>query len=259
MTGESAGPKSAAIDWNPDDYVRDAGFVPELGLPLLDLLRPRPSERILDLGCGDGTLTLRLVEAGASVLAVDASAEQIAAARARGLDALVVDGTALTFDHEFDAVFSNAALHWMRPPDKVVDGVWRALKPGGRFVGEMGGAGNIALVVAALEAALTRRAIDFDEANPWFFPGPEGYRALLETQGFRVRDISHFARPTALPGALPAWLDIFAQSYLALVPVGARPAIKDEVSAALAPKLKDQDGSWTVDYVRLRFAAEKPA
>ena len=129
--------------WNPEIYQRDAGFVATLGAPLLELLAPQSGEQVLDLGCGDGTLTLRLQEAGCEVLGVDSSPDQVAAARARGLRAEVVDGHALPFVDRFDAVFSNAALHWMLNPAAVLAGVARALKPGGRFVAEMGGAGNV--------------------------------------------------------------------------------------------------------------------
>jgi trans-aconitate methyltransferase len=117
--------------WSARRYAETAHFVPELGAPVLELLAPRGGERILDLGCGDGVLTERILAAGALVVAVDAAPDMIAAARARGIDARIMQGQHLTFDHEFDAVFSNAALHWMRPPDGVLAGVRRALKPGG--------------------------------------------------------------------------------------------------------------------------------
>ena len=128
--------------WEPDDYAKNAAFVPALGAPVLALLDPKPGERILDLGCGDGVLTVKLVEAGAEVVGVDASDTMIAVAKARGLDVHVVDGQSLDFEAEFDAVFSNAALHWMLDGEAVARGVFRALKPGGRFVGEMGGHGQ---------------------------------------------------------------------------------------------------------------------
>src|SRR6266851_4421151 len=169
----SAIPGERVVDqrWDPGRYQQHAGFVAVLGAPLFDMLGPKPGERILDLGCGDGALTEKIA-AVATVVAVDASADQIKAARARGLDARVMDGSALAFEIEFDAVFSNAALHWMRDPDAVIAGVWRALKPGGRFVGECGGAGNVATVRGALVAVLARRGIDGDAASPWYFSRP---------------------------------------------------------------------------------------
>jgi len=243
--------------WDPARYRRNAGFVAALGAPLLELLAPTPGERVLDLGCGDGALTAKIA-ARAHVTGVDASAEQVAAARARGLDAAVVDGTRLAFDAAFDAVFSNAALHWMRDPDAVIDGVWRALKPGGRFVAECGGAGNVETVRRALATALARRGVDAEAASPWYFPAPEEYRARLEARGFHVLSMALIPRPTVLPGSLADWLDTFAESFLATVPPQTRPMVKTEVEDALRGEFADAAGVWTVDYVRLRFAARKP-
>ena len=242
--------------WDPERYRRNASFVPELGAGVVALLAPRPGERILDLGCGDGALTVTLA-AQASVVGVDQSAEQVAAAVARGLDARVVDGAYLPFAAEFDAVFSNAALHWMRAPDVVIDGVWRALKPGSRFVAECGGAGNVAQVLTALLTTLAHRGIDGRSTIPWYFPTVDDYRARLERRGFAVQTITLTPRPTPLPGALGDWLETFAESFLALVPAVDRPAIKAEVEDRARPHLF-RDGIWAVDYVRLRFAAVKP-
>jgi len=242
--------------WDPERYRRNAAFVPALGADLVDLLAPNAGERILDLGCGDGALTAALAER-ATVVGVDRSAEQIAAATARGLDARVVDGTRLTFVSEFDAVFSNAALHWMRAPDAVIDGVWRALKPGGRFVAECGGAGNIALVLQALLRGLALRGIDGCPTIPWYFPTIQDYGARLERRGFTVPTITLTPRSTTLPGSLGDWLDTFAESFLALVPPQDHAALKTEVETLARPHLF-RAGKWTVDYVRLRFAALKP-
>jgi len=243
--------------WEPERYRRNASFVPELGHDVLALLAPRRGERILDLGCGDGALTIELAQL-CDVVGVDRSAEQVAAARARGLDARVLDGAALDFDREFDAVFSNAALHWMREPERVIAGAWRALKPGGRFVAEMGGAGNVARVLAALDCALARRGCDGRAANPWYFPSPAEYRARLEGQGFAIALLALIPRPTRLPGALGDWLDTFAESFLALVPPGERAALKADVETILRPTLFDPATGWSADYVRLRFAATRP-
>jgi trans-aconitate methyltransferase len=243
--------------WDPARYLRNAAFVPALGEPVLEMLAPQAGERILDLGCGEGALTARIA-ATASVLGVDGSAEQVAAARARGLDAQMMDGQHLTFAGEFDAVFSNAALHWMRDADAVIDGVWRALKPGGRFVAECGAAGNVAGIRDAIDRALTRRGIDARTADPWYFPAPDEYRARLEARGFRVLALALVPRPTTLPGGLGDWLDTFAESFLALLPAADREAVKNEVEKDLAPRFCDKSGVWTVDYVRLRFAAQKP-
>ena len=248
-----------AQSWDPERYARNARFVADLGAPVVELLAPRAGERVLDLGCGDGALTERLVELGCEVVGVDASAEQIAAARARGLDARVLPGEALAFAAEFDAVFSNAALHWMKNADVVIDGVWRALRPGGRFVGECGGDGCVAQIVAALATALARRGLDAAALNPWYFPTTEDYGARLTARGFAVESIALIPRPTPLPGEIDGWLETFAESFTAAVAPAARPAFLAEVRDALRPRLCDAAGQWTADYVRLRFRATKPA
>lgn len=247
----------ASQTWDPDRYARNAGFVAEHGLPVLELLAPRPQERILDLGCGDGVLSEKLTDLKAEVVAVDASIEQVAAARARGLDARYAQGEALNFFGEFDAVFSNAALHWMLNPEAVIDGVQRALKPGGRFVAEMGGVGNVARIVTALVAASERRGLDGRGTVPWYFPAPEEYQDLLEQRGLAVQSIELIPRPTPLPGEMIDWLETFAESFLRLLPENEVPDYLAEVSEALRPDLCDALGRWTADYVRLRFAAIK--
>lgn len=245
--------------WDPERYERNARFVSDLGAPVVELLDPRPGERILDIGCGDGALTARLVELGCRVVAVDSSKEQVAGARARGLDAHVGSGEDLTFDDEFDAVFSNAALHWMKRADRVIDGAWRALAPGGRFVAELGGDGCVATIVAALAAALERRGHDPRAANPWYFPTVADYRARLEARGFAVESIKLIPRPTPLPGDVTGWLETFAESFSGVLPASERAAFLAEVQEDLRESLCDADGRWTADYVRLRFAARKPA
>ncbi len=251
--------RGPAQTWDPKRYAEGAGFVSDLGAPVLALLDPRPGERVLDLGCGEGALTETIVGLGCEVLGVDASEHQVAATRARGLKAEVADGAALAFDGGFDAVFSNAALHWMRDADAVIRGVWRALEPGGRFVGEMGGAGNVKLIVSALMTALSRRGIDGEALNPWYFPTPDDYRRRLEAVGFAVTDIDLIPRPTPLPEAMTDWLKIFAKRFLAAVPDAEQPALLQEISDLLAGDLRDKDGRWQADYVRLRFRAVKPA
>ncbi len=246
---------AARQSWNPERYARNARFVAELGAPLLDLLAARLGERILDLGCGDGALTEKIAATRAEVVGVDASAEQVAAARARGLDARVMDGEALAFDREFDGVLSNAALHWMKRPDAVLAGVARALKPGGRFVAEMGGAGNVAAVRDAIGAEMAARGLDAAACDPWYFPTPAEYRARLEAAGFAVGEIALIPRPTPIPGDIAAWLETFGESFLAALRERDRPGFVDAVRTALAPRLRGPQGGWVVDYVRLRFAA----
>ena len=241
--------------WDPDQYQATAAFVPALGAAVLELLAPQVGERILDLGCGDGALTVELVAAGAEVVGVDSSAEMVEAARARGLDAHVVDGEALAFDHEFDAVFSNAALHWMRDADAVLAGVAQALRPGGRFVAECGGHGCVAAVGTALTAVLARRGIDAAALTPWYFPTVDDYGARLARAGFVVDSIALIPRPTPLPGDVRDWIDTFGKVFLGAVADDDRQAAVDEAVALLRPWLCDDRGRWTADYVRLRFAA----
>ncbi|MCE9578454.1 MAG: methyltransferase domain-containing protein [Deltaproteobacteria bacterium] len=244
--------------WDPDRYAKNARFVAELGQPVVELLAPQPGERILDLGCGDGVLTRRLAELGCDVVGADASPALIEAARGLGLDARVIDGHALAFDGEFDAVFSNAALHWMKDPARVIAGVYRALRPGGRFVAELGGAGCVETIHRALIAGLDRRGIDGAAASPWYFPTPEAYGALLAAGGFAVASIALIPRPTPLPGDIAGWLETFSESFTRALPVADRAAYLDEIRAAVKPRLCDADGRWTADYVRLRFAATRP-
>jgi trans-aconitate methyltransferase len=247
----------AEQSWDPERYARNARFVSDLAAAVLELLAPNQGERILDLGCGDGVLTAKLAAMGCQVVGVDGSSAQIEAARKRGLDARVMDGEKLTFQSEFDAVFSNAALHWMRHPDAVIHGVWQALRPSGRFVAEFGGHGCVAKIRKALVAALNRRGLDGEAAVPWYFPTVEEYSSLLEKAGFRIRSIALVPRPTPLPGDVTGWLETFGESFTARLPAHERPAYVAEVREALRPELTNAEGVWIADYVRLRFAATK--
>ena len=246
-------------EWNAEQYAKNARFVSDLGQAVLDLLNPQPGERILDLGCGDGALTERLVAAGANVVGVDSSADMVRAAKDRGLDARVVDGYTLEFDSEFDAVFSNAAMHWMkRDPDAVVAGVYRALKPGGRFVAEMGGHGCVAAITVALCATLQEGGLSNPaDLIPWYFPTPDEYQARLEAAGFVIEHIALIPRPTPLPTGMRGWLDTFAIPFTKTLPEYKRGEFLDEVTEKLRPVLCDSNGRWTADYMRLRFLARQ--
>jgi len=249
---------STSQTWDPDRYQTNASFVAQLGTPLIGMAEIKPGDRVLDLGCGDGALTVQLLAEGCSVVGVDASAEQIEAARARGLDARVMSGEALEFTEEFDIVFSNAALHWMKNQAAAIDGIWRALKPGGRVIAEMGGGDNVSRIARALETALDDRGFDSKAANPWYFPSPGEQCTLLEKQGFTVRTVALFDRPTPLPGDIEGWLWTFGESFLKTAPPEMRESIIVEVRNILEPELRNDDGAWYADYVRLRFQAEKP-
>jgi SAM-dependent methyltransferase len=242
--------------WDPKQYQTNAGFVAELGKPVLDLLAPKRGERVLDLGCGDGTLTLEIARAGCDVIGIDSSEAMVEAARSAGVDAYLGDGAELGFVDEFDAIFTNATLHWIKPPERVVSGVWRALRCGGRFVGEFGGSGNVQTIIDAAEASLSKRGIS--ASCPWYFPTPAEYAACLERAGFLVHAVELFPRPTPLPGDVSGWLEVFAQHYLNAVPEGDRNGLVTEIVAELRGSITDDGGNWFADYVRLRFSAEKP-
>jgi SAM-dependent methyltransferase len=226
---------------------------------VLELLKPSPGERILDLACGDGVLTQKIAESGAAVVGVDAAPDMVSAAKVRGLDARVMDGAGLRFNREFDAVFSNAALHWMKSdPDAVIAGVARALKPGGRFVAEMGGHGCIAAITVAIVAVMARYGIDAKPLIPWYFPTVDDYKSRLERHGFSVDYIELIPRPTPLPTNMARWLEVFAAFVFSRLPEERRAAARDEVIELLRLVLCDERGRWTGDYIRLRFAAHVP-
>jgi trans-aconitate methyltransferase len=248
---------SAAQVWDPESYARNARFVSDLGSPVVELLAPKPGERILDLGCGDGALTRRLADQGCEVVGIDSSAAQIEAARKLGLDARVMNAEALPFTEEFDAIFSNAVLHWITNADSMIASVYRALKPEGRFVAECGGYGCVHKIRTALVQALDRRGIRGEAHVPWYFPTPGDYATRLERAGFCVKTIGLIPRPTPLPGDIIGWLETFAQCFLQALPGGAREEYLQEVRATLEPQLQQKDGTWVADYVRLRFASRK--
>ena len=250
-----------ASRWSPTDYGRNAAFVPELGRAVVELLAPKPGERILDLGCGDGVLTEMLVASGAEVIGVDASADMVAAAKTRGLEVRVMDGQALSFDGEFDAVFSNAALHWMLDASAVARGVFRALKPGGRFVGEQGGAGNIAKLRRALREVMTERGYPVPAEDPQWYAAPSEFQTVYRDAGFADIEAWLIDRPTPLPAGAAAWYRTFRAGFLdaAHVPESEIDAVTAEAEDRAAPLLRQPDGRWIADYVRLRFTMRKPS
>jgi trans-aconitate methyltransferase len=244
--------------WDADRYQRQFGFVSGLAGDLLELLGPRPGEVVLDLGCGTGELAAEIQARGARVLALDSDPAMVAAARRRlGHDrVLLADGHAFTLPEPVDAVFSNAALHWMPRPAEVIGRVRAVLRAGGRFVAELGGAGNIGTILEALGTAMTEAGLPAP-ACPWYFPTPGQYATLLEAGGFRVAHMEHFPRPTPLAGgdgALADWLAMFGGQLTAAVPPARLPEVVDRAGELAAPGLR-HDGRWVADYWRLRFAA----
>jgi trans-aconitate methyltransferase len=240
--------------WDPIQYNKVADFVAKLGEPLIVLLAPKPSDVILDIGCGDGSLTQKIAPLCKELVGIDASAEMIGSALQKGLNAYVKDAQDLDFHEQFDSVFSNAALHWMAAPEKVIKGVFEALKPKGVFVAEFGGYGNAERIVKALSERLTREGVAFH--NPWYFPSAETYTALLVKQGFTVDYIELFDRFTTLPGHLRDWIEAFAQSFFKHSNAAQKKMIIDDVTRALTQELLVGD-QWHVDYVRLRLKAAK--
>ena len=248
---------SQSTAWNPESYAKNARFVSDLGEPLLHLLDAQPGELILDLGCGDGALTEKIAGYGYGVIGVDSSLLQLQAAKERGLNVVLMDGHQLCFQRRFDAVFTNAALHWMKQPETVVAGVASSLKAGGRFIGEFGGKGNVEKIRSALHVALRRHAIDPASIDPWYYPSPEEYSELLSKAGFIVTYIDLIPRPTKLPGDILGWLEVFAQPFTQAVAEPERARFLKEVRTELATCLRDDADNWFADYVRLRFKAIK--
>jgi SAM-dependent methyltransferase len=239
--------------WDAADYAKVGAFVAELGGAALDLLDPQPGERILDVGCGEGTLTRRIIERGATVLGVDNSPEMIAAARANGVDALLLPAEDMQFFAEFDAAFSNATLHWVLHKEQAARAIFRALKPGGRLAGEMGGKGNIARLQEAVdEEMIIRGYVPPVQASNWY-ASPEEFATVYEVAGFSELDARLIERPTPIAHGIANWVLTFRKGWLdrAGVPQEERP----ELAAAVA----DRFGSNVADYVRLRFIMRKPA
>jgi trans-aconitate 2-methyltransferase len=247
--------------WDADLYDRSHSFVWKHGAALLDLLAARPGERILDLGCGTGHLTAQIAAAGSAVLGIDNALAMIEQAR-RAYPALhfeVADARAFVFPQPFDAVFSNAALHWVKPPERAIACVRRALKPGGRFVAEFGGKGNVQAIAAALTDAARAVGVELPD-NPWYFPGIGEYAGLLEAGGLEVTFALLFDRPTALEGeqGMRRWVEMFGSWALAAVPAARREEFFRTVEDRLRPTLY-RAGTWYADYRRLRVMARRPA
>jgi trans-aconitate methyltransferase len=241
--------------WDAARYQDQHSFVWRYGASLLELLAAQPGERILDLGCGTGQLTAEIARSGAHVVGLDNSADMLANARRNypDLEFVLADASAFDFPAPFDAVFSNAALHWVQDADGAAASIARALRPGGRFVAEFGGKEDIASVQAALRAVLGPVA---DEQSPWFYPGIAEYSAVLERHGLEVRNASLFDRPTPLEGenGLDHWLRMFTPAYLRRFSPDQADDIVRQLVKHLRPALY-RDGIWTVDYRRLRVLA----
>jgi trans-aconitate methyltransferase len=248
--------------WNAKLYNDTHSFVWEKAAGVVELLNAQPGERILDLGCGTGHLTAEIAAKGAIVVGVDRSADMIDEAKQKypGIEFRVVDATKLTFDNEFDAVFSNAALHWILDPEAVVRGVAKALKPGGRLVAEFGGKGNIRTLMKAMNHAAEKFEIaeGLDKLG-WYYPSLAEYAGLLEKHGLEVREASLFERPTRLEDGeegLKTWLRMFRKPVIDRLPIERQIAFLNEIENEVRSQLF-KDGIWELDYRRLRIAAFK--
>jgi len=246
--------------WDAKLYDGKHSFVWKHGASLVELLAPRPGECILDLGCGTGHLTAQIAATGAAVLGIDSAPPMVEEARANfpDLGFEVHDARQLAFADEFDAVFSNAVLHWIVEAESVVQGVVRALRPGGRFVAEFGGQRNVQSILAALLAGLRALGVE-GSVSPWYYPSVGEYTGLLERAGLEVTFATLFDRPTPLEGAdgLRRWIEMFGGRFLERVPLDRREEFFCGVEAALRPLLW-RDGAWFADYRRLRVVAWRP-
>src|SRR4051812_32350495 len=250
--------------WDPNLYQSSHAFVWQRASDLIELLAPQPGERVLDLGSGTGQLAAKIKERGTDVVGLDRSAEMVEQAR-RNFPELrfdVGDATLFAVDAPFDAVFSNATLHWVKPPEAAVERIWAALRPGGRFVAEFGGKGNVARVSDAMRTALREVAgVDFDQISPWYYPSIAEYASILERQGFDVTFATLFDRPTPLEGGeagLRNWVRMFGATLLGHVDTAKHEAVFATIER-LARDTLYRDGGWTADYRRLRVVARRPS
>jgi SAM-dependent methyltransferase len=245
--------------WNPQLYEQNHAFVWQLSADLIQWLNPQAGERILDLGCGTGQLTAQIAATGAATCGIDHSVEMINQARANYPDLAFAVADARTFqvesqvESQYDAVFSNAVLHWVLEPDPVIRAVYQALKPGGRFVAEFGGRGNVGAIMAALDQVLGQKPV-------WYFPSISDYTVRLEQQGLEVTQAVLFDRPTELTGetGMANWLEMFAGSRLNVLNPDQRLQAINQIETLLRPQLY-RNRIWLADYRRIRVIAYKPA
>jgi len=242
--------------WDADNYNKHADFVSNLAFPVVDLLNPQKNERILDLGCGDGTLALEIEKFSTKVIAVDLSESMVKKTKEKGIEAYVMSAIELPFYNEFNAVFSNAVLHWVKEPETAIKKISAALKSGGRFIAEFGGYGNIKYLTDAMQEVFDRHEEYGEFKNPWYFPKETEYKELLEANGLKIDYIELIPRPTKIDD-IANWLDIFANGIVSHLTEAQQDNFKQKVRAILKPKIYDEKNAWVADYVRLRLKATK--
>lgn len=254
---------SSVNEWNAELYDGKHSFVSNLGLDLLELLSPQMGEKILDLGCGTGHLSYKITGKGAKVIGIDNAPGMISQANSNypNLDFQLQSAAALNFQHQFDAVFSNATLHWIKAEkEKVIAEIWRVLKPGGRFVAEFGGKGNIRQILQGIYQALDAAGYgNNQQLNPWYFPSIGEYASLLEKEGFELSFARLFDRLTPLSDGekgLRNWIEMFAGCFFEGINGEDKLKILADIEEGLRAKLY-QNGTWFADYKRLRVIAFK--
>ena len=247
---------SVSQHWEKEKYEKNARFVSDYGKELIEWLNPKKDEYILDLGCGDGVLTKEISKYGCKVLGLDGSQKFVEATRKLGVDAIQGDAQNMNFENEFDAIFSNAALHWMTDYDGVLKSVSKALKKSGRFVVEMGCKGNVETIENAIFEIAEKHNLKAKKC--WFFPTPEEEKELLGRYGLKVKRMISFSRPTLLPNGIKGWLQTFSAPAFVNIPKEMHEKLIDEIAEKLENELeKNENGQILADYVRLRFEAVK--
>ena len=244
--------------WDPAHYDAHGRFISLYGIELVDWLEPRAGERILDFGCGDGYVTQEIALTGAEVVGADHDPRMVKAARARGLDARLIDGAALPFDSEFDAVFSNSVLHWVKQPRPVVERLACALRPGGRLIADVPGLGNLAAVLVAMRAVSDELGGDPELAFPVYAPTAPEFGALLAATGLQIERLETSPRYTALPSDLWNWIGSIFQPFFSQFDAATNEHAKERVLALVEPVLRDAAGQWHIDHIRVRVVARKP-
>jgi len=243
-------------NWNPETYNKYTHFVSALALPVVDLLDPKEGDKILDVGCGEGTLAVEIQKRGANVIGIDMSKEMINFSRAKDIEAYVGSVTNLPYNEQFDGVFSNAVLHWVKDARNAVKNIAKVLKDGGRFVCEFGGEGNAYYLVSVMEEVFVNHPEFGDFDNPWYFPSVEEYKRLLESEGFSVEYIELIPRPTPIDD-INNWFDIFANGVTEHLNVEQFETFKMECRDILKNKIYSDEEGWILDYKRLRVRAIK--